>query len=191
MTDAILISELGVGVPIFTLCPIIAAYYGSGSSGFSAMIKTFLNYLKSPIFISVIAGLIFSQFQVVVKNPFMAPIWEALRMIEGTLTVLACLILGLQLQFSSVRRIIPLFIISAVIQMGVQPLLVSFGADLIHTNLLDKQVLVLISAMPSAVLGTVFATQYECDPETASELVFLNIMVSLVGIPLVYYSMFH
>ena len=191
MSDAILISELGVGVPIFTLCPIIASYYGSGSSGLKAMTATFINYLQSPIFISIIAGIVFSQFQVIVKNPFMEPFWEAFRMINGTLTVLACLILGLQLKFTSVRLILPLFLVSAVIQMGIQPLLVSFGAGLMHVDVLDKQVLVLISAMPSAVLGTVFATQYQCDSETASELVFLNILFSLVGIPLVYYSMFH
>jgi predicted permease len=191
MTDAIRISELGVGIPIFTLCPIVASYYGSGSSGFNAMIKTFLNYLKSPIFISVVAGIIVSQFQTIVKIPFMQPFWEALRMIADTLWVLACLILGLQLKFRSVRRIIPLFLVSAIIQMCIQPLLTSFGADLMHVNLVDKQVLILIAAMPSAVLGTVFATQYQCDSETASELVFLNIMVSLIGVPLVYYSMFH
>jgi len=191
MTDAILISELGVGVPIFTLCPIVASYYGSGSSGLNAMIKTFLNYLKSPIFISVIAGIVFSQFQVIVKTPFLAPFWESLRMIQGTLTVMACLILGLQLKFRSVRRILPLFLVSSIIQIGIQPILTSFGADLMHVNLMDKQVLILIAAMPSAVLGTVFATQYQCDAESASELVFLNIMVSLIGVPLVYYSMFH
>jgi predicted permease len=191
MTDAILISELGVGVPIFTLCPIVASYYGSGSSGFKAMLTTFSNYLKSPIFISIIAGIIVSQFQGIIRNPFFEPFWSALRMVNGTLTVLACLILGLQLKFRSLRRILPLFIVSAVIQMGIQPFLASLGADLMHVGLLDKQVLVLISAMPSAVLGTVFATQYQCDSETASELVFLNIMVSIIGIPLVYYSIFH
>jgi hypothetical protein len=191
MTDAILISELGVGVPIFTLCPIVASYYGSGSSGLKAIRTTFLNYLKSPIFISIIAGIIFSQFQRIVRNPFLEPFWSALRMINGTLTVLACLILGLQLKFRSLKRILPLFIVSAIIQMGIQPFLANFGANIMHIGVLDKQILVLISAMPSAVLGSVFATQYKCDSETASELVFLNIMVSLIGIPLVYYSLFH
>jgi hypothetical protein len=191
MTDAILISELGVGVPIFTLCPIVASYYGSGNSGFKAILATFLNYLRSPIFISVIAGIIFSQFQIIVKNPFLEPFWAALRMVNGMLTVVACLILGLQLKFKSLRRILPLFIVSATIQMGIQPFLSSLGASIMHVGLLDKQVLILIAAMPSAVLGTVFATQYHCDSETASELVFLNIMVSLIGIPLVYYSIFH
>ena len=191
MTDAVLISELGVGVPIFTLCPLVASYYGSGSSGFGSLRTTFATYLKSPIFIAVITGIIVSQFQVVVTNPFLEPFWEALRMIEGTLTVLACLILGLQLKFASMRKIFPLFLVSSVIQIGIQPYLTSLGADLMQVALLDKQVLILISAMPSAVLGPVFATQYHCDSEAASELVFLNIMVSLIGVPIVYYSMFH
>lgn len=191
MTDAILISELGVGVPIFTLCPMVASYYGSGSSGMKTMITTVLSYLKSPIFIAVVTGIIFSHFQIIVKNPFLQPLWEALRMIQGMLTVMACLILGLQLKFRAVGRIIPLFLVSVIIQMIIQPYLTGFGADLMHVGLLDKQVLILISATPSAVLCTVFATQYECDPETASELVFLNILVSIIGIPLVYYSTFH
>ncbi len=132
MTDAILISELGVGVPIFTLCPIVASYYGSGSSGFSSMLKTFLNYLRSPIFIAVVAGIIFSRFQEVVTSPYMEPFWEALRMVQGTLTVMACLILGLQLKFTSVRRTLPLFIVSSVVQIGLQPFFTGFGADLMH-----------------------------------------------------------
>jgi predicted permease len=186
-----MISELGVGLPIFTLCPLVASYYGSGSTGFTSLLTTFTRYLKSPIFISVVAGIVFSQFQDVVTSPYLAPFWESLRMIQGTMTVLACLILGLQLKFGSVGRLIPIFLVSALIQIGIQPFIANFGANLFNITLIDKQVLILISAMPSAVLSTVFATQYDCDPETASDMVFLNIMVSMIGIPLVYYSLFH
>jgi predicted permease len=191
MSNAIVISQLGIGVPIFTLCPIVASYYGSGASGFNSMIKSIVNYLKSPIFIAVVAGIIVSQFQMIVKLTFLQPFWEALRMIEGTLWVMACLILGLQLKFKSIRRLLPLFIVSVIVQMGIQPFFTSLGADLMQVGGLDKQVLILISSMPSAVLCSVFATHYNCDSETASEVVFLNIMFSLIGITLVYYSMFH
>lgn len=191
MSNAIVISQLGIGVPIFTLCPIVASYYGSGSSGFNTMIKSILDYLKSPIFIAVVAGIIVSQFQMFVKLNFLQPFWEALRMIEGTLWVMACVILGLQLKFRSLRRLMPLFIVSVIVQMGIQPFFASLGAGLMQVGALDRQVLILISAMPSAVLCSVFATHYKCDSETASEVVFLNIMFSLIGITLVYYSMFH
>jgi len=60
--------------------------------------KTLLStsYLRSPIFISVVAGNVVSQFQALIKTPFMAPFWESLRMILGTLTVMTCLILTLK-----------------------------------------------------------------------------------------------
>ena len=191
MTDAIMISELGVGLPIFTLCPLVAASYGSSKTGFTSMLTTVTNYLKSPSFIAVAAGIAFSQFPSVVNSPLMGPIWESLRMIQGTLTVLACIILGLQLKFGSVGKLLPLFVVSAIIQIGIQPLFANYGAGFFNVTTLDRQVLILISAMPSAVLSTVFATEYNCDPETASDLVFMNIMVSLAGIPLVYYGLFH
>lgn len=155
------------------------------------MVKVLINYLKSPIFIAVVAGIAFSRFPSVVNLPVLDPFWEALKMIEGTLTVIACLILGLQLKFRMVRNIIPLFIVSSLIQIGLQPLLVSFGADIFHVSMLDKEVLILISAMPSVVLSTVFTTQYDCDAENSSALVFLNIIVSLIGIPIVCHSLFH
>jgi len=191
MSDAILISELGVGLPIFTLCPMVAAYFGQANEGGNSIFKVLLAYLRSPIFISVVAGILMSFFPQVVNQPVLDPFWEALRMIQGTLTVMACLILGLQLRFHRARRLIPLFVISVLIQMGLQPFLVSWSAGMMNVELLDKQVLILIAAMPAAVLSTVFTARYDCDAESASSLVFLNIIASLVGIPLVYYTMFH
>ena len=191
MSDAILISELGVGLPIFTLCPLVAAYFGSGTESRHSIIKVMSAYFRSPIFIAVVAGILLSRFPSVVHLPYLDPFWEALHMVEGMLTVLACLILGLQLRFRHAKRLIPLFLISAAIQMGLQPLLVSLGAKLMHVNVLDTEVLILISAMPSAVLSTVFTTRYNCDAGSSSAIVFLNIIASLAGIPLVYYLMFH
>jgi predicted permease len=47
--------------------------------------------------------------------------------------------------------------------------------------------LVLLAAMPSAVLGTVFATRYKCEGEMASTATFVNIVLSVASIPLVFW----
>jgi len=73
-----------------------------------------------------------------------------------------------------------------VLAMGLQPLLASTQATLYHLSAEQQQVLVLISSMPSAVLGTVFATRFQCDSETAASLVFVNILLSIVAIPAVF-----
>jgi predicted permease len=53
----------------------------------------------------------------------------------------------------------------------------------------ERQVLILITAMPAAVLGPVFATRYNCDGVTASNLVMSHILMSLVLIPLTFFTL--
>jgi len=50
----------------------------------------------------------------------------------------------------------------------------------------QRDVVVLVSAMPSAILGPVFATRYDCAPKKASAIVFSHIVLGLVVIPAVF-----
>jgi len=184
MTDAILISELGVGLPIFTICPVIALYFGNSAGDKNSFRNIIFAYFRSPIFIAVVLGIIFSYCSISSDNTFIAPFFEAFHMLEGSLTILACLILGLQLSVGSLKGILPLVIASAIIQMFVQPFVAGFQANLYHLSAEQHQILILISSLPSAVLGPVFATRFHCASETASSLVFINILLSIVLVPL-------
>lgn len=186
MADAILLSELGVGLPIFTLCPAIAMYFGEMSQKSNVIKKILIQYFRSPIFIALVLGLMASRLNIPIHEPFIAPFFEAFRMIEGALTILACLILSLQLNLGSVKGLLPLVVVSAAIQMGVEPFIAAYQADLFRLSTEQRHILVLISAMPSAVLGPVFATRFNCASETSSALVFINILLSLILIPSVF-----
>jgi len=94
LADAVLISELGVGLPIFTLGPLVAMHFGARVGEAPPLSATLLGYLRSPIFIAVALGLIGAQLPLPLDSPMLAPFLEALRMIEGALTIIACLILG-------------------------------------------------------------------------------------------------
>jgi predicted permease len=187
MTEAILISELAVGLPIFTLCPLVAIHFGEASGSSGSVRSTMIEYFKSPIFIAVVLGFVVSQFHLPLASPFLEPLLQAGAIIDGTLAALACLILGLQIEVKSVRRIIPIVAISAVLQMGLQPFLAYAQAVLYHLSGLERQVLVLVAAMPSAVLGPVFAVRYKCEGELASTVTFANIILGAVGIPLAFW----
>jgi predicted permease len=80
-----------------------------------------------------------------------------------------------------------MFIISAVIQMWFQPFFAQAQAHLYHLSDTQTQVLVLVSAMPSAVMGPVFASQHDCAPETATALVMAHIVFSIAMIPAAFY----
>lgn len=187
MTEAILISELAVGLPIFTLCPLVAMHFGEASENTGSIRSTTLQYFRSPIFIAVVLGFVMSQFHVPLASPFVVPILEAAKMVDGTLAALACLILGLQIKVGSFRRLLSIVAISSVLNMGLQPLLAYGQAVLYHLDSLESQVLILIAAMPSAVLGPVFAVQYKCEGEMASTVTFVNILLGAVAIPLVFW----
>lgn len=186
MADAVILSELGVGLPLFILGPVIAIYFGNKShKSFGKLLS--LSYFRSPIFISVISGIIVSFIPFNRENLLAVPFFEALNMVNGALAVLAALILCLQLKQIPLKGLVVMFIISALIQMWFQPFLAHFQARLFELSTIQTQVLVLISAMPSAVLGPVFASQHDCAPETASSLVMAHIIASVGMIPTVYY----
>lgn len=185
-SDAVLISELGVGLPLFIFGPLVAMHFGAHAEGGQSLGTTFRAYLRSPIFIAVAVGLIAAHLGLPLDSPFLAPLMEALRMIAGSLTVVACLILGLQLSMGAVRGVWLLIGISAVVNMLFQPWCAGVLGTLLRVTADQRDVLVLVSAMPSAILGPVFATRYDCAPKKASAIVFSHIVLGLVVIPAVF-----
>lgn len=189
MADAVLLSELGVGLPMFILGPAIATFFGENDEKSSVKNALSWSYFQSPIFVSVVLGMVFSFIPFDRGHSYIEPFFEALKMINGALSVLACLVLSLQLKIISLKGIIPLFVISALIQMWFQPMIAHAQAILYDLSSLQTQVLVLVCSLPSAVLGPVFAKQHNCAPETASALVMAHIVLSIVMVPAVFYFM--
>jgi predicted permease len=75
LTEAVLISEIGVGYPIFILGPILAAYFGSGSDSNSKWSSS-LGFFKSPVFFALLIGLLWGCFRLPGQNnAFLAPIF--------------------------------------------------------------------------------------------------------------------
>jgi predicted permease len=189
MADAVLLSELGVGLPMFIIGPAIAIFFGENVGKSSVKKALSWSYFQSPIFVSVVLGMVFSFIPFDRGHSYIEPFFEALKMINGALSVLACLVLSLQLKIISLKGIIPLFVISALIQMWFQPMVAHAQAILYNLSSLQTQVLVLVCSLPSAVLGPVFAKQHNCAPETASALVMAHIVLSIVMVPAVFYFM--
>ncbi|MFZ3047379.1 MAG: AEC family transporter, partial [Desulfatirhabdiaceae bacterium] len=185
LADAVFMSEVGVGLPIFILGPLIAMHFGEAPSDGSSRRKLMVDYFRSPIFAAVIAGMVASQFPVLRQTPWLYPFWDALRMIEGSLATLACMILALQLKLSSMRGTFwSLFIGSALIQMLLQPWVAHIQAGWYNLSAVQTQVVILITTMPAAVLGPVFASRYHCAGSKASALVMSHILLSMAIIPI-------
>ncbi|MFZ4792401.1 MAG: AEC family transporter [Candidatus Competibacteraceae bacterium] len=186
LANGIAISELGVGLPIFILCPAVAMYFGGTFKGLADLRELVKNYFLSPIFLAVILGLIMSQLDLPSDMILIATLREALHMMQGALVVIAAVILGIQLSFESPHGLWKLIVVSLLVQMLFQPWLNAVMADTLKVSLENRQLLVLIGAMPAAILGPVFAARYACAAHTTALLTFTHIVVSPVVIPAVF-----
>lgn len=184
MTDAVLISEIGVGLPLFIFCPLVAMWFGADKEGEIKLFRFLKPYFKSPVFFALVAGILFSIIKIDFNNPVMLPVDSLAEILSHGVGLLSCVVLGLYLKPKSFKGVLLLIIFSAVIEMGFQPFIASVQADIFGVSEVHKKILVFISSMPAAILGTVFAVKYKCAPETASVISYSHIILALLTIPL-------
>ncbi|MCB2186255.1 MAG: AEC family transporter [Deltaproteobacteria bacterium] len=190
VTEAVVISELGVGPLLFTLGTFIAIYYGSpqgspqGSAQGSAQkhLHTVLRFFYSPIFISVVLGLLASALGLPWQSPEIKPLIDALDFLAQANTFAVVLTVGLLLNFGGLTSIISLALLVGGVKLILKPILVwlpVLGLDLASWQM---QVLVLEAAMPSAMLSVPLSASYGCDAKLASKLVFATSVACSVTI---------
>jgi malate permease and related proteins len=179
LSEAVLISEIGVGYPIFILGPILAAYFGSETLDIKSQWKSSLVFFKSPVFFALIIGLLWGYFRLPGQNnEFLAPIFKVCNVLASALTPLAILSVGLMFKLPHLRKMIGALTIVILLKLIIKPLIAGSLATLFGFPELWKEVLVLLAAMPPAVLGAVFLRRYGGDASLASTLLLGGTMAS-------------
>jgi predicted permease len=185
LAEAAFVSELGVGLPLFTIGVMIAIHYGSSTKEAGGLLKGTLLFFRSPIFLSIVAGLLWSLSPFGTKGDLITPFFDAIGIIAKSNTFLVALTVGVLLQFSSLRPIIWIVLTVIVIKLILSPLIVYMPANMMTLEHWQMQVLILEAAMPSAMLSVVLARRYGCDAELAAKLVFATLVASLLTATLV------
>ena len=188
MTEAVLISEIGVGYTIFILGPILAAYFGLGTSD-SKPWSASLSFFKSPVFFALVIGLLWGVLGLPGEdNAFLSPVFRVCHVLGAALTPVAILSVGLMFRLPRVRSILVPLGIVILIKLLLKPLAAGLLASLLGFPELWKDVLVLLAAMPPAVLGPVFLRRYGGDASLASTLLLAATLVSCLSLFVVFSS---
>lgn len=183
LAEAVVISELGVGILIFTVGVAVAIYFGQGAGGsLTSGLKTFL---KSPIFISLILGLAFSFFKLSSTNPVFALLFRMLDVIGGSLVIFVALAIALMLKSIPLKKLSHLIIAVALIKLVAKPLIAFAMAETETLPMTVTEILLIEAAMPSGTVAAVLADRYGCDGSIASALVIATYGLSLVTIPII------
>lgn len=180
LTDAAIVSELGVALLIFTLGIIIAIQYGVKETSLAQKKKEVLKFFYSPIFIALCLGILVSLMHPEKNSFFIGTLYKLLGTVAAANTLLVCLTIGSMLYFRDFRKVIPIVAIAVVIKLIVQPLLAHYQADIFNFGTMEHQIVVLEASMPTAALTAVFAKRYGCDAELTSILVFTTFITSIL-----------
>ncbi len=90
MTEAVLISEIGVGYPIFILGPLLAAYFGSKETSFKNNIAASFTFFRSPVFFALLLGILWAPLGIPgTENPLFKPLFDICNILSHALTPLA------------------------------------------------------------------------------------------------------
>ena len=182
LADAAIVSELGVGLLIFTWGVFIAIYYGRDDTTRSERNKIMLSFFRSPIFIALILGLICSLTRVPMDNICIKTLYKLLHIIGDANTVFVALTIGVMLKFRDLRQCLVIVLAACFIKLFVQPVVAGFQADILNLKELWKNVLIIETSMPSAALAAVFSKRYGCDAELTAILVFATFISSMFTI---------
>lgn len=182
MTEAVIISEVGLVPVLFTVGTMVAIYYGRTDLDSKGRLLATTSFFKSPLFFSLIAGVLWSTLKLPVEGTLITPIFNFLEVLSSANTFLVAMTVGVLLHFSGMREILWVILFAVLIKLILKPLMVWVPTLAMDLQDWQMQVLVLEAAMPSALLTVVFAKTYGCDAKLASKLIFSTLVASGITI---------
>ena len=186
------IGTIGVAFPFFTIGVLIASHFGAQETGRDARISSTLKeFLGTPIFISFIAGLVaaflMGHFRIPGAEGFTDIFTHFFTIINLSLNLLIWIAIGLMLRPVKITYFLPLFLLVVCIKLLFEPMTATFFAISTGVSLINQQILLLESSVPSGAIAAVLASRYGCDSSLAGWMVVGTYLVSLITIPLVFF----
>lgn len=106
------------------------------------------------------------------------PIWRPIDLIGSAAVPSMLILLGMQIARAGLPKRKDLLFASVGLRMLVSPLIAWFLAPILGLSGVGRQAGILQSAMPSAVLATVIATEYDVEPEFVTGVVLVTTLIS-------------
>jgi len=190
MEEAVVTSEFGVGLLLFIFGPLIAMYYGSSKVEGKVLIGSVRNFFVSPIFISLVAGAGFSFIPIDEGNDIYMAFLRFFKLIGDANMLLVTFTLGLLMEFKRINNAIVFVSIAVLLKLLVKPLFSVWLTELPQFTDMMREIVFIETALPSAILGVVFAKQYNCRPELVSIAIVVTLLLSVVTVPLLFVLFF-
>jgi predicted permease len=151
------------------------------SAGNTTLLQALAHSLRAPVLYAAILGLALNQLHVTIPES----IDRAVELMSGAAVPGMLVLLGAQLRNSPPNRTQVIVWPSILIRLVASPLVAWGMCALLGIAGLERQVLILQAAMPTAVMTTVLATEFDTAPGLVATAVFASTLGSLFTISLV------
>lgn len=178
----IVIAQFSHGLLVNTVGVFIGIHYGSQeqSTPLSHQIKVFL--LSKPV-LALAAGLAWNLLQLPTTGYLPVTLFSGLTMIGSALPFLSAMATGLAFEPLRIKGMAAAMLAIAFAQLLAEPMISNKVANLLELPLLDRQVGLLLSALPASPLAVVICSRYGGNVHLASTLVLFTCLVSIVSLP--------
>jgi len=140
----------------------------------------FREIIRMPMIYAAVAGIVLNQVEVTIPTPF----FQISKGLEVVALPAMVGLVGYQLNLVQ-KRYLRLVNIGVILRLGGGFLVALILIRLLHFTGPAASVVLLCSAMPSAVLTYIFAKKYDADADFAAGTILVGTLVSIVTIPLI------
>jgi len=155
-------------------------YYASrGRDGVKAAL---FNVMKMPTTYAAILGVLFQILDI----PITESIHSMLSMVGDAAIPVMMVVLGMQLgSMTSLRLNWEVVVSSVTLKMVAAPIIAYLFVVLFDINSLLGLVLIIVSAMPPAATTTMYAIEFDSEPELVSSMTFISTLFSIISVAVV------
>lgn len=190
LEEAVVTSELGVGFLLFILGPLIAMYYGDSGVVRKDLSRSVAGFFISPVFISLVLGIGLSFLSIDPGSILFSIINRVMVLVGNANTLLVALAVGLVIEFHSIRSHWLFLAVAVLLKLLIKPIMAYMLLKSPAFTDLMQQVVFIETALPSALLGAVFAKHYNCRPDLVSMAVMVTLVVSVATVSLLFLLLF-
>ncbi|MDP2722905.1 MAG: AEC family transporter [Bacteroidales bacterium] len=190
MEEAVVTSEFGVGLLLFILGPLIAMYYGESKVEGKFIMKSVQKFFVSPIFISLVAGIAVSFIHIDHNNQVFTTMIRFFELIGNANLLMVAITIGLIIEFKQFKNIYLFLGMAVLLKLIVKPLLAVWLTNDPRFTDMMREIVVIETALPSAILSVVFAKQYNCRPDLVAMAIMVTLVLSVFSVSLLFIEVF-
>ncbi|MDD5660147.1 MAG: AEC family transporter, partial [Actinomycetota bacterium] len=166
---------IGFMTPVNIIFAIIFLKILGGEEKKKSYGKLFIDFIKDPLLITSILGILVSYFRISIPKPVM----DLLSIMAGLAVPLALLTIGASFQVSHFRQNLRYLISASALKLIVEPIIAFLiGNYVFNIGAIDTTVTVILFAMPLAVAAYIMGKEYDSDSDFISSSLILSTISS-------------